>query len=67
MTETDRTDFEFMARKMRERAQEALVMAEAFRDLEARRMMFEVAERYEKLAERLELEGGARCSPLSSE
>jgi hypothetical protein len=43
------------------------VTAEAFRDPDARRMMLEVAERYEKLAERLELEGGARCSPLGSE
>ena len=67
MTETDRTHLSFMAWKMRERAQEALAMAKAFRDPEARHMMFEVAERYEKLAERLELEGVARCSPLSSE
>jgi hypothetical protein len=31
-------------------------MAEAFRDPEARRLMFEIAERYEKLAQRLDQE-----------
>jgi hypothetical protein len=47
MMETEKSHFLFSARKLRERAEEALAMAEAFRDPEARRMMFEVAERYE--------------------
>jgi len=58
MTETDKRRFLFLARKMRDRAEEALIMAKTFRDPEARRMMFEVAERYEKLAQRLEYESG---------
>ena len=66
MTEIDKTHLLIMARKMRERAEEALARAETFRDPEARRMMFKVAERYEELAQRLELEGGARCLPLTS-
>jgi len=45
-----------MARKLRDRGDEALTLAETFRDPEARRMMFEIAERYQKLAQRLELE-----------
>ena len=49
MTETDKSHFLFLARKLRERAEEALALAETFRDAEARRMMFEVAELYEKL------------------
>jgi hypothetical protein len=56
MTETDKSHLLSMARKLRERGQEALILAETFRDVEARRMMLEVAERYEKLAQRLELE-----------
>jgi hypothetical protein len=47
-----------LARKMRERGEEALTMAENFRDPEARRMMLEIAERYEKLARQLETESG---------
>jgi len=58
MTETDKRRFLFLARKMRDRVEEALTMAKTFRDPEARRMMFEVAERYEKLAQRLEHESG---------
>jgi hypothetical protein len=58
MTETDKSRFLFLARKMRARAEEALIMGKTFRDPEARRMMFEVAERYEKLAQRLESESG---------
>jgi uncharacterized protein (DUF927 family) len=54
MTETNKSHFLFLARKLRERAEEALTLAETFHDVEARRMMFEVAERYEKLALRLE-------------
>jgi len=53
MTETDKSHFLFLARKMRERAEEARTLAEEFRDPQARRMMFEIAERYEKLAQRL--------------
>jgi transcriptional regulator with AAA-type ATPase domain len=56
MTETNKSHFLFLARKLRERAEEALTLAETFHDVEARRMMFEVAERYQKLAQRLELE-----------
>jgi hypothetical protein len=56
MMETEKSHFLSLARKLRERAEEALVMAEAFRDPEARQMMFEVAERYEKLALRVEME-----------
>jgi len=52
--ETDKSHFLFLARKMRERAEEAQTLAEGFRDREARRMMFEIAQRYEKLAKRLE-------------
>jgi len=54
MTETNKSHFMFLARKMRERAEEARTLAEEFRDPQARRMMFEIAERYEKLAQRLE-------------
>lgn len=43
-----------LAREARERAEEALTLAETFRDAEARRIMREVAENYEKLAEKLE-------------
>jgi hypothetical protein len=35
-----------LARRLRERGEEALSIAETFRDPEARRMMFEIAERY---------------------
>jgi hypothetical protein len=45
-----------LARRLRERREEALMIAENFRDPEARRMMIEVAERYEKFAARLEAE-----------
>jgi hypothetical protein len=44
-----------LAMEARERAEEALTLAETFRDAEARRIMREVAENYEKLAEKLEL------------
>ena len=56
MMETEKSHFLFMARKLRERSDEALAMAETFRDAEARQMMLEVAERYKKLAQRLEME-----------
>jgi hypothetical protein len=56
MMETEKSHFLSMARKLRERSQEALVMAETFSDPEARQMMLEVAERYKKLAQRLEME-----------
>jgi hypothetical protein len=52
MTET--AHFIFLARRLRERAEEALTIAEDFRDPEAKRTMLEIAERYEKLAARLE-------------
>jgi hypothetical protein len=54
MTETDKSHFLFLARKLRERAEEALTLAKTFGDPGARRMMFEIAERYERLAQRLE-------------
>jgi hypothetical protein len=54
MTETDNRHFRFLARKLRERAEEALTLAETFRDPEARRMMLEIAERYARLAQRLD-------------
>ena len=54
MTETDK--FLLLARRLRDRAEEALSMAETFRDPEAQRIMREIAERYEKLATRLEAE-----------
>ena len=54
MPADDRTHFLFLARKLRERAEEALTLAEEFHDPEAGRMMREIAERYEKLAQRLE-------------
>jgi len=57
MTETDKRHFLFLAHKLRERAEEASTLAGAFRDPEARRMMLEVAENYEKLAQRMENEG----------
>jgi hypothetical protein len=47
-----------LASEARERAEEALTLAETFRDAEARRIMREVAENYEKLAERLEQRAG---------
>jgi hypothetical protein len=43
-----------LASHARERAEEALTRAETFQDPEARRIMFEIAERYQKLAQRLE-------------
>jgi DNA-binding ferritin-like protein len=39
---------------LRDRAEEAKTMSDTFRDPEARRMMLEIMERYEKLAWRLE-------------
>jgi hypothetical protein len=57
MSEADK--FLVMARKLRERAEEALTLAETFREPDAQRMMHEIAERYEKLARRLEMEFGA--------
>jgi len=54
MTETDKSHFLFLVRKLRERAEEALTLADTFRDPETKRMMLEIAERYEKLAQRLE-------------
>jgi hypothetical protein len=56
MTETDKSHFLFLARKLRERGEEALTLADTFRDPEARQMMLEVAERYQKLAQRIEYE-----------
>jgi len=56
MMQTDKSHFLFLAHKLRERGEEALVIAETFLDPEARRMMLEIAERYEKLAQRLEHE-----------
>ena len=53
---TESAKFLVLARKLRERAEEASTLAENFRDPEARRMMDEVAERYRKLAQRLEQE-----------
>jgi hypothetical protein len=47
-----------LASEARERAEEALTLAKTFRDAEARRIMREVAENYEKLAERLEQRAG---------
>jgi len=44
----------FLAREARERAEEILVRAETMQDAKARRMMREIAEGYEKLAERIE-------------
>jgi hypothetical protein len=42
-----------LALEARERAEEALNLAQTFRDAEARRIMREVAESYEKLAAKL--------------
>jgi hypothetical protein len=56
MSEADES-LSFMAARFRDRAEEARTMADGFHDLEARRMMFEIAERYEKLARRIEIEG----------
>jgi hypothetical protein len=47
------------AREMRARAEEVLVRAETFRDAHARETMRRIAASYEKLAQRLENEGGA--------
>ena len=54
MTENRNGHFLLLARKLRDHAEEARTLAEEFRDPEARQMMFEIAERYEKLAKRLE-------------
>jgi hypothetical protein len=43
-----------LARDMRARAEEILAKAETMQDADARQLMHEIAERYEKLAERLE-------------
>jgi hypothetical protein len=48
---------------LRERAEEVLVRAETFHDADAREMMFRIAQNYEKLACRLEYEGGAAGKP----
>jgi hemerythrin-like domain-containing protein len=47
-------EFLLRARDLRARAQEVLAKAETVQDAEARRIMLEIAERYIKLAERLE-------------
>jgi len=44
------------ARELRARAEEALTQIETMQDPEARRMMREIAERYEKLAQQVEQE-----------
>ena len=41
---TEAVEFLVLARKLRERGEEALTIAENFRDPEARRMMLEIAE-----------------------
>ena len=51
------------AKDLRERAEEVLVRAETFHDADAREMMFRIAQNYEKLACRLEYEGGAAGKP----
>jgi hypothetical protein len=45
-----------LASSLRARAKEILAKAEAMQDAKARRIMFEIAERYEKLAQRLDQE-----------
>jgi len=50
-----------LALEARERAKEALTLAETFGDAEARRIMREVAESYEKLAEKLEQHARGIC------
>jgi hypothetical protein len=45
---------QLLATEARARAEETLNLAETFHDEEARRIMREVAESYEKLAEKLE-------------
>jgi hypothetical protein len=61
MSEADEL-LSFMARKLLRRAEEVRTMVEGFHDPEARRTMLEVAERYEKLALRIENEGLGRRS-----
>jgi hypothetical protein len=56
MTETNKKHLLFLIRKLQERAEEASTLAKTFSDPEARRMMSEVAELYEKLAQRMRLE-----------
>jgi len=48
-----------LAREARERAEELLVRAGTMQDAEAQRMMREIAEGYERLAERIEKAAGA--------
>jgi DNA-binding ferritin-like protein len=43
-----------LAREARDHAEEILARAETMQDAEARRMMREIAEGYERLAERIE-------------
>ena len=50
----DGTHFLLLVRKLRDRAEEASTLAEEFSDPEAKRIMREIAERYEELAQRLE-------------
>jgi hypothetical protein len=45
-----------LASSLRARAKGILAKGEAMQDAKARRIMFEIAERYEKLAQRLEQE-----------
>ena len=56
MTGTNKDHLLALIRKLQERAEEASTLAETFSDPEARRMMFDVAELYEKLAQRMRLE-----------
>lgn len=52
----DKAYFLVLASKLRERAEEALTIADDFRDPETRRMMLNIAERYKTLAEGIEKE-----------
>jgi bacterioferritin (cytochrome b1) len=68
MAKRDR-NYLLLARKLRERAEEALTIVNTYRDPETRRMMLEIAERYEKLAALLETRltesGGISCETQS--
>jgi hypothetical protein len=61
----DKNYFLVLASKLRERAEEALTIADDFRDPETRRMMLKIAERYKILAEGIEKETDSEASDSS--
>jgi hypothetical protein len=51
-------ELQLLARRLRARAVEILAIAETMTDPDARSQMLEIVTRYERLAERVEMEAG---------